>query len=68
MTRVQTLSDVDISLNSNGYISVVGDATVGHAASNTHTVYIDVTVTRSKVTVKVTEHLNVRQLPITAHF
>jgi len=39
---------------------------VGHAASPTRTVYIDVTLTRSKVKVK--EHLNFRQLPITAHF
>jgi len=31
-------------------------------------VYIDVTLTRSKVKVKVTEHLNFPQLPITAHF
>jgi len=28
ITRVQTLSNVDISRNSNGYISVVRDATV----------------------------------------
>ena len=33
---------------------------VGHAASPTCTVYVDVTVTPSKV--KVTEHLNFRQL------
>ena len=39
---------------------------VGHAASPTRTMYVDVTLTRSKV--KVTEHLNFRQLPITAHF
>jgi len=39
---------------------------VGRATSSTRTVYIDVTLTRSKV--KVTEHLNVPQLPITAHF
>jgi len=41
---------------------------VGHATSSTRTVYIDMTLTRSKVKVKVTEHLNVPQLPITAHF
>jgi len=40
---------------------------VAHAASPTRTVYVvDVTLTPSKV--KVTEHLNFRQLPITAHF
>ena len=39
---------------------------VGHAASPTPTMYVDVTLTRSKV--KVTEHLNFWQLPITAHF
>ena len=32
------------------------------------TVYVDVTLTRSKVNVKVTEHLNFQRLPITAHF
>jgi len=32
----------------------------------TRTVYVDVTLTRSKV--KVTDHLNFRQLPINAHF
>ena len=41
---------------------------VAHAASPTYTVYVDVTVAPSKVKVKVTEHLNFRQLPITAHF
>ena len=35
---------------------------VGHAASPTCTVHVDVTVTPSKVKVKVTEHLNFRQL------
>jgi len=39
---------------------------VGHAGSTTGIVYADVTLTRSKG--KVTEHLNFRQLPITAHF
>jgi len=40
---------------------------VWHAGSPTRTVYVDVvTFTRSKV--KVTEHLNFRQLRITAHF
>jgi len=37
-----------------------------HAGRSTRTVYVDVTLTRSKV--KVTEHLNFRQLPIMAHF
>jgi len=41
---------------------------VGHTGSPTYTVYANVTLTRSKVKVKVTQHLNVRQLPITAHF
>ena len=41
---------------------------VGHAASPIRTVYVDVTLTRSKVKVKITEHLNFQQLPITAHF
>jgi len=36
------------------------------AGSPTRTVYVDVTLTRSKV--KVTEYLNFRQVPITAHF
>jgi len=31
---------------------------VGHAGSPTHTVYVDVTLTRSKVKVKVMELLN----------
>jgi len=38
------------------------------AASPTLTVYVDVTLTPFKVKVKVTEHLNFRQLPIAAHF
>ena len=41
---------------------------LGHASSPTRTVYVDVTFTRSKVKVKVTYHLNFRQLPINAHF
>jgi len=41
---------------------------VGHASSTIRTVYVDVTLTRSKVKVKVTEHLNFLQFPITAHF
>ena len=42
--------------------------------SPTYTAYVDMTLTRSKVKVKVTdrvkvtEYLNFRQLPITAHF
>jgi len=36
--------------------------------SPTRTVYVHVTLARSKVEVKVTEHLNFPQLPITAHF
>jgi len=38
---------------------------VGHAASPTRTVYVDMTLTPSKV--KVMEHLNFRQLPINTH-
>jgi len=41
---------------------------VRHAASPTRTVYVNITLTLSKVKVKVTEHLNFRQLPITADF
>jgi len=37
---------------------------VGHADSARRTVYVDVALIRSKVKVKVTEHLNFRQLPI----
>jgi len=37
---------------------------VGHAGSPTHTVYVDVTLTRSKVKVKVMELLNFRKLHI----
>ena len=40
---------------------------VGHTGSPTRTaVYAHVTLTRSKVKLKVTEHLNFRKLPITA--
>ena len=39
---------------------------LGHASSPTCTVYVDMTLTRSKV--KVTDHLNFRQLPTNAHF
>jgi len=42
--------------------------TVGRAGSPTCIVYVDVTLTQSKVKVKVTELLNFRQLPKTAHF
>jgi len=41
---------------------------VGHARSPMRTVYVDMTLTRSKVKVKVTDHLNFSQLPITARF
>jgi len=41
---------------------------VGHTGSPTRTVYADVTLTQSKVMVKVMEHLNFQKLPITAHF
>ena len=41
---------------------------LGLASSPTRTVYDDVTLTRSKVKVKVTDHLNFRQLPINVHF
>jgi len=40
---------------------------LGHA-SPIRTVYVGVTLTRSKVKVNVTDHLNFRQLPINAHF
>ena len=36
--------------------------------SPTRTRYVDVTLSRSKVKVKVTEHLNFQKLPIIAHF
>jgi len=39
---------------------------VGHAGCPTRTVYADLTLTRSKVKVKVTEHSNVQKLLITA--
>jgi len=39
---------------------------LGHATSPTRTAYVDVTLTQSKV--KVTDHLNCRQLAINAHF
>ena len=70
ITRVQNSPNVHISRNSNGHISVLRDATVtfGHAGSPTRTVYVDMTLTRSMMKVKVTEYLNFRQLPITAHF
>jgi len=67
--RVQTSPIVNISLNSNGRISVVCNATVtcsGLASSPTRTVCVDMTLTRSKV--KVMDYLNFRQLPINAHF
>ena len=38
------------------------------AGRPTCTVYADVTLTRSEVKVKVTDHLNFRQLPINVHF
>jgi len=41
---------------------------LGHGGSTARTVYVDMTLTRSKVKVKVTQHLNFRQLPIAAHF
>jgi len=40
---------------------------VGHAGIATRTVYVGMTLTRSKIKVKVTEHLNFQKLPITAH-
>jgi len=40
----------------------------GHTGSTTRTVYVDLTLTRSKVKLKVTEHLNFPKLPVTAHF
>jgi len=41
---------------------------VGQAGSPTRNVYVDVTLTRSKVKVKVTDYFNFPQLPIAAHF
>ena len=41
---------------------------VGHAGSPTRTVNVDTNLTRSKVKVKVTELMNFRKLPISAHF
>jgi len=41
---------------------------VGQAASPIRTVYVGMTLTPYKVKVKVTDHLNFGQLPITAHF
>jgi len=41
---------------------------VGHAGSTTGIVHADMTLARSKVKVKVMEHLNFQQLPKTAHF
>jgi len=41
---------------------------VWHAGSPTRIACVDVTLTGSNVKVKVTDHLNFRQLPITAHF
>jgi len=40
---------------------------VGHAASPTCTVYVDVTVTPSKVKVKVTEHFELPTVIETVH-
>ena len=60
--RVQTSRNVAISRNSNGHILVVRDAShmVVHAASPTRTVYVNITLSRSKV--KVMGLLNFRQL------
>jgi len=60
--RGQTLQNVDISRNSNGYISVVREASqmVVHAGSPTSIVHADMTLTRFKV--KVTGHLIFRKL------
>jgi len=66
ITRVQTTPNVDISRNSNGYISLLRDATFTWFC--TLVVLHVLCMTRSNVKVKVTEHLNFRQLPITAHF
>ena len=41
---------------------------VGYIGSPTYTAYVDMTLTRSKVKVKVTGLLNFQQLPINAHF
>ena len=37
---------------------------IGHASSRTRTVYVDVTLTRSQVKVKVMDHLNFRELSL----
>ena len=65
VTRVQTSPNVDISPNSNGHISLSAwwySHVVGHAGSPTCTVYVDLTLIRSKVKVKVTGLLNFRKL------
>jgi len=64
ITRVQTSRNVDISRHSNVHISVVRHASVRllGAGSTTGTVHADMTLTRSKVKIKVTGLLNFRKL------
>ena len=52
----------------NGHISVLRDAIVTQFGRLVVLHGLCILMTRSKVKVKVTEHLNFRQLPITAHF
>jgi len=64
ITTIQTSRNVDISRHSNDHIAYFGTGwchshMVGYAGP---TVYVDVTLTRSKVKVKVTGFLNFRQL------
>ena len=65
--RVQTSFNIDIYLTTFKwpYFSTAYcySHAVGPAGSPTCTVYVDVTLTRSKVKVKVTGLLNFRQLP-----
>ena len=62
ITRVQTSRNVDISRNSNGHIGSAWGYSqmVVRAGSTTAIVHVDMTLTRSKVKVKVTARLNFR--------
>ena len=65
ITGVQTSRNVDISRHSNGHIFRYWVMLQSHgwdAGSPTYTAYVDMTLTRSKVMVKVTGLLNFRQL------
>ena len=65
ITRVQTSRNIDILRSSNGHISVVRDAVrwLGMYRCPTRVVYVDVTLTRSNVKVKVTDLLKFRKSP-----